>query len=224
MIMHVRRLVHAGLELEHDELSILIDPGKYCFQGGHPLAQWEPEDFAPDILLFTHAHADHFLPEATATMFERAHPHILGSREVVEALSGLGISATHTPPGYVATLDPVKVQAVPADHRRPGETVGYVITWGGLTLYHCGDTHYMTEKPQADIVFVPIGDLAYTMDPAEAARFTREIAPRWAVPIHYESPKMSVTPQEFVVAMEGSGIEVKVLEVGEAWTPTLHGG
>lgn len=217
-MVKIRRLVHAGLEIETGSINILIDPGRYCFVGGHPSGVWRPEDFRPNLLLFTHAHGDHFEPETAAAIIRNSNPKVYGSREVVEGLREVGIEIAHLPVGQRDSFSGIPVRSVPADHRRPGETIGFVITVEGRDLYHCGDTHYMAEKPGADVVFVPIGNLDYTMGPDEAARFVREINPQLAVPIHYESPKMNVRPEQFAEHLRGSNIECKILAPGEWMT------
>jgi len=217
-MVKIRRLVHAGLEIQAGSTSILIDPGRYCFVGGHPLGVWRPQDFRPDLLLFTHAHGDHFEPETAAAIIKNSSPRVYGSREVAEELRKMGLDITHLPAGKLDLFAGITVRSVPADHRRPEETLGFVVTVEGSDIYHCGDTHYMTEKPYADVVFVPIGNLDYTMDPTEAARFVREINPKMAVPIHYESPKMNVRPEQFAEGLVGSGIKCKILSSGEWMT------
>ncbi len=55
------------------------------------------------------------------------------------------------------------------------------------------------------------------MDPKEATRFVKEIKPKLAIPIHYDNPNLPFTdPEDFEKEMEGSGINVKILNFGES--------
>lgn len=114
----------------------------------------------------------------------------------------------------------VHISGVHADHGRGGtvDMIGFLLDDGDTTILHCGDNAInFQNKPYADIVLTPI-DRKYTIGPEGAAEFVRDVGAKVAIPIHYDSPRTSVTPKEFVQAMEGSGIKVVVLDSGEAYT------
>jgi len=54
------------------------------------------------------------------------------------------------------------------------------------------------------------------MSPQEAAQFVQELKPKIAIPMHYDSPKATFGPADFIAAMKGSGIKVIVLNDGES--------
>jgi L-ascorbate metabolism protein UlaG (beta-lactamase superfamily) len=71
-------------------------------------------------------------------------------------------------------------------HPKANGWVGYLLTLGGHTYYHAGDTDHVPELDQirTEVAFLPIGG-TYTMDVTEAAGLARVISPRLAVPMHY---------------------------------------
>lgn len=107
---HIKRLVHASVEIELNQTSILIDPGRYCFKDPkylspereiHPKAQWLPSDFQPDVILFTHGHGDHFNLKAAVELAKRALPKILSVKTVVDELLEANVPAEEIHEGDV---------------------------------------------------------------------------------------------------------------------------
>lgn len=73
-------------------------------------------------------------------------------------------------------------------HKR-GQSVGYVLSIDGITVYHAGDTDLIPEMgqlPAIDAAFLPVGG-TFTMDAEEASSAVSVIRPRLAVPMHYRS-------------------------------------
>ena len=98
-----------------------------------------------------------------------------------------------------------------------GRGNGYVVTIGGRRLYVAGDTECTPEMKalrNIDVAFLPM-NLPYTMTPAEAADCARAFKPSIVYPYHYRGQN----PGEFVAALKGSGIEVRVRE----WYPRSPG-
>lgn len=71
-------------------------------------------------------------------------------------------------------------------HPKANGWVGYILTLGGHTYYHAGDTDHAPELSdvQADVAILPIGG-TYTMEVVEAAGMAKAISPQIAVPMHY---------------------------------------
>ena len=61
--------------------------------------------------------------------------------------------------------------------------------------------------------FIPM-NLPYTMTPQEAAVGVRAFKPRVVYPYHFRFPfnKPNSNPQQFIQAMKGSGVQVRVLD------------
>ncbi|MHC5024240.1 MAG: metal-dependent hydrolase, partial [Planctomycetota bacterium] len=104
--------------------------------------------------------------------------------------------------------------------RYMGMPCGLVISMGGVTVYHCGDTGLFSDMKligeiyEPDIAMIPIGD-RFTMGPALATKAAEFIGAPVAIPIHYNTwPPIAQDPNEFKPA----GVEVKVMQPGEVHT------
>ena len=94
-----------------------------------------------------------------------------------------------------------------------GRGNGYVLNYGGKNFYFAGDSEGVPEMralKNIDVAFIPM-NLPYTMTPAEAADAVKAFHPKVAIPYHYKGQDVEV----FKKALEGSGIEVRLLE----WYP-----
>jgi L-ascorbate metabolism protein UlaG (beta-lactamase superfamily) len=151
------------------------------------------EDEQPaDVILLTHAHDDHFQPEEIDRL-RKGSTKIAAPRDVADELSG---TVTAVAPGQDHEVGGVRFQTVPAYnivehrlHRHPKANgwVGYVLTLGGATFYHSGDTDALPELQEivTDVAMVCIGGDPFTMGPSEAGGLVRAMTPRVAVPMHY---------------------------------------
>jgi L-ascorbate metabolism protein UlaG (beta-lactamase superfamily) len=117
---------------------------------------------------------------------------VIAPPDCVEKL-GQGARAIH--PGETITVEGVTVEAVPAyntnkDFHPPANRwVGYVVTVGGMRIYHAGDTDFIPEMRNLrdiDVALLPVGG-TYTMTAREAAEAANTIEPGVAVPFHYGS-------------------------------------
>jgi len=161
-----------------DGLTLYIDP-------------WESEGGSADLILLTHAHFDHYQPEEIERLRGEG-TRIVAPHDIARELGG---DVTAVAPGDSLEVSGVKIQAVPAYniaearlemHPKANNWVGYLLTLGGHTYYHAGDTDHLPEleSVRANVAFLPIGG-TYTMDPGEAGGLARAIGPELAVPMHY---------------------------------------
>jgi L-ascorbate metabolism protein UlaG (beta-lactamase superfamily) len=165
---------------QDDERTIYIDP-------------WgTPEDAPPaDLILITHAHADHFQPAEIARL-STASTQVVAPHDVAAELRG---SLTPVAPGESHDVAGVRFSTVPAYnireealdfHPKANRWVGYLLELDGRTYYHAGDTDHAPELSdvRADVAMLPVGGY-YTMNVPEAAGLARAIAPQLAVPMHF---------------------------------------
>ncbi|HVH52555.1 MAG TPA: MBL fold metallo-hydrolase [Actinomycetota bacterium] len=149
------------------------------------------EDSPADVILITHAHADHFQPQEIERLSE-AGTKLVAPHDVARELSG---DVAAVAPGDSIEVSGIRVQAVPAynvhperlnNHPKANRWVGYILELDGKDYYHAGDTDHAPELDdvKTDVAFLPIGG-TYTMEPAEAAGLARSISPQIAVPMHY---------------------------------------
>jgi len=176
MLENIRWLGHAAFQIKADKI-IYIDPWK--------LRGTEEE---ADIILITHDHYDHCVPEDVAKI-QGEKTVVVTTADCAQKLSG---DVRIIAPGQSITVEGVQVEAVPAYnlnkdfHPQANGWVGFIVTIGGRRIYHAGDTDFTPEmgQIQADIVLLPVGG-TYTMTADEAAKAANAIGPSHAVPMHY---------------------------------------
>ena len=178
---------HATAVLNWDDTTVYIDPvgGAEVFSG-HP---------APDLILVTDIHGDHFnlktlmelqtdkakiimpqavadeMPESFATQID-----ILGNGDQMERY---GISVTAIP------MYNLREEA--KDFHVKGRGNGYVLEKNGTRLYFSGDTEDIPEMralTDIDMAFVCM-NLPYTMTVERAADAVLEFKPAQVYPYHY---------------------------------------
>ncbi len=180
-------LGHDGFKLKKERV-VYIDP----YQLKSPA---EPADVA----CVTHEHFDHLsvedlkkvvTPRTTVVTIAACH----------EAAKGLRPHAVRiVKPGDRVLVEGITIEAVPAYNtskfRAPGKPfhpqadgkVGFVLTMGGIRIYHAGDTDQIPEMAAAagvDVALLPVSG-TYVMTAAEAIKACQAVRPKLAIPMHY---------------------------------------
>ena len=192
-------LGQAGLYLEIGDVKILIDP--YL---SNSVEKVNPQNFrrvpvdsrflalAPDLLVFTHDHLDHYDPETVeAYLTKEGTMTVLCPGTCWQKARACGGNHNYVlfDSGTQWTEKGVRLTAVPAVHSDP-YAIGVVISWEGKNLYITGDTLYsqkiLRELPgRIDWVFLPINGAGNNMNMADAARFAADCGAKTAIPIHW---------------------------------------
>jgi L-ascorbate metabolism protein UlaG (beta-lactamase superfamily) len=206
-----------------------------------------------DAVLVSHDHHEDNLDAggrallpAAGTVVTTAPGAVRLGREGIGDVRGLAAweQATLTAPGKPA----LEITATPCRHGPPlshpivGAVVGFALDWEGGpgTLWISGDTvlyggvREVAERLEVDVALLHLGGvrfpisgpLRYTMNAAEAVELTGLVAPRVALPIHYEGWKHFRQGREAVEReLAGAPADVRErfrwLEIG---TPTEVGG
>ena len=212
--MTVTWLGQAGLLIRTDRACIVIDP--YLSDS---VASVNPKntrripvdpsffDSAPDIMIFTHDHLDHYDPETVGEFMKRAAKPItiLAPASVWPRVRTFG--GSHN---YVLfnrntewTESGIRFTAVRAEHSDPA-AIGVLITeeFTGKTAYITGDTLYNREifldlPEKLDVLFLPINGVGNNMNAADASRFAAWCTADKAVPLHFGLFD-NLTPEAFV--------------------------
>jgi L-ascorbate metabolism protein UlaG (beta-lactamase superfamily) len=184
-------LGHGSLLLVFKGMNIYVDPfGKVADYSLLPNA---------DIVLATHDHYDHFDVQALSSI--RTEKTVLVLTEICAQQVIGGIVMRN---GDEQTVNGIRIKAVPAFnmvHKRPsgdpfhpkGFGNGYILTFGGTTLYVAGDSENIPEMKALtgiDVAFLPM-NLPYTMTPEMVADAARAFQPHILYPYHYGDTEVS---------------------------------
>jgi L-ascorbate metabolism protein UlaG (beta-lactamase superfamily) len=197
-----------------------------------------------DLILVTHAHADHF--GDAAELAKMHNVPVFNAGGLGQTLVALGVlpAAQAQRFGKGGTIMPFgapgpRITAVHAEHasefvwKNPatgkdevhygGEPVGYILEMeNGFKIWHMGDTsvfgdmRLIGDMYRPDLVIIPIGGFS-VMNPVDAAMAAREmIKPKFALPIHYgTNPQLRGTPAEFKAALGNSPTQMVVIDPGQ---------
>ncbi len=258
--MRARRLSWAGVELECDGRRVLIDPfvepdevlGMILVDGAGPFL--EPQGEGPvDAVLLTHLHRDHadpvairrhLGPEGSVYLPRRSEPDEFaeaGTAAQRAALADAGVALVEVEPGFAGYAGPFRIAAVGASDATGDEQVSWVVSAGGTTVIHGGDTMWhggwwktANRHGPIDLAFLPINgaviNFPWTQPPASSpATLTPEQAVDAAaalgatlVPIHYgdfDHPDYYRVPPEPERAVASAaaqrGVSLAIVEPGD---------
>ena len=217
---------HACFLLEGDGKRVVIDP----FLTGNPAAVIGPDALPKvDAILLSHGHSDH-LGDAIA-LAKRDHATIVATAELAGFCGDKGATAHAMHIGGAHQFPFGRVKLVAAFHggRVEGDATGkyttnpcgVVVTIGGKSVYHAGDTGLTVEmqllEGRVDLMLVPIGD-NYTMGVEDAVRAVDFVKPKIVIPMHYNTwDVIRADPRAFQREV-GNRAEVVILAPGESYT------
>jgi L-ascorbate metabolism protein UlaG (beta-lactamase superfamily) len=215
-------LGHSGWHVESSGTQIVIDP----FLEGNPLAKHKASDIKADYILLSHAHGDHIGDtEAIAKAndstvianFEIAN--FYGAKNIKNHALHIG-GACEFPFGKVKLTQAFHGSSFP-DGSYGGMPAGILLTTGGKTIYHTGDTALFSDmqligRAGVDVMLVCIGD-NFTMCIDDAVEAIGFVKPKLAIPMHYKTfGLIDVDPNDFAKKCNARGFEVKLLDVADS--------
>lgn len=221
----IKYLGHSCVTITEGEHQVIIDP----FITMNPQAATDLAQLGMKNILVTHGHGDHI---GDAVLLAKQNKgKIIGTFELTHlcASQGAEIHPMHIGGGF--NFDFGRVKLTIAHHgggygedaaRYTGPPVGFLVTIGGKTIYHPGDTglfydmKLIGEMNPIDLAFLPIGD-NFTMGIDDAVKAVELLNPKKVVPIHYDTwAVIEADPNEF--AQKVKNAEVVILEPGGSVT------
>lgn len=220
---------HACIELNDGKYDIIFDP----FITGNPVAKISPEKISPNAILVSHGHPDH-LGDAVE-ISKRTGATIIAPFELATFCGERGAKNIHPMHiggshlfdfGYVKLTLALHGSAFISEKERvyTGNPCGFIVKFGGKTIYFAGDTGLFTDMKMLgelfdiDVAFLPIGD-NFTMGISDAAKAATWLKTKIAIPIHYNTwDVINQDPLNFVKALEGTGVKAIVVPFNDSYT------
>ncbi|MFC4075787.1 metal-dependent hydrolase [Salinithrix halophila] len=215
-------------EIQHDNHNLIIDP----FLSGNPVAKTKPEEIKAKWILLSHGHGDHV--GDTVAIAKKNDATVIAPNELAVWLSWQGLKAHpmhiggghHFPFGRVQLTQAFHGSAHIDEEKQEivylGMPAGILLTLGGKTLYHAGDTALFSDmkligmQNDVDLAMLPIGD-NFTMGPADALLAAEWVGAKQVVPMHYNTfPLIEQDGEAFTQRLEAKKIRGTVLEPGES--------
>lgn len=203
---------HASFVMQSSAGTVYVDPvGEVSAYSGFP---------APDLVLITHEHGDHYNEETLAGIVGN-NTVLITNPSVFEKLSDtFKAKASQVANGESTRFGDIAIDAIPAynitqerlNFHPKGRDNGYVLTLSDFRIYVSGDTEDIPEMralENIDLAFVCM-NLPFTMDVTAAASAVAEFKPKFVYPYHYRGRDNGTQdPMEFA-NLVGEGIEVKM--------------
>lgn len=216
----IQPISHGTMVLEWDNTVIYADPvgGKEAFEGKK----------APDLILITHQHGDHFHPETlnavkiqdTKIILPQSVADLLPEDFNKENLIVMANDESQNIMGLSITAIPMYNLREEALNFHPkGRGNGYVLEKNSYRVYISGDTEDIPEMrnlQNIDLAFVCM-NLPYTMTVDKAASAVSDFKPKTVVPYHFRGAEGFSDVDSFEKQVREKTPEVEVLRL--EWYP-----
>ena len=205
---------HASVVMETPAGTIYIDPvGDAAAYGGFP---------APDLILITHEHGDHYKADTLSAIMADGTVMITNPAVFAMLPDDLKAKASEIANGASSEFNGVSIDAIPAynitedrlNFHPQGRDNGYVLGFDGLRVYVSGDTEDIPEMRALtgiDLAFVCM-NLPFTMDINQAASAVAEFKPKYVYPYHYRGRDDGTQDPEAFAKLVGDAVEVKLAD------------
>lgn len=214
---------HSCFSIYTDTHHLIIDP----FLSGNPLSKITADSLAPDVILLTHGHNDHF--GDTLRLAAKKEALVIAPFELAELCQNMGVTNTHAMQigggyqfdfGYIKLTPALHSSSYTDDKQQihyTGNPCGIIFKTDNHTIYHAGDTGLSQEMSfignceTIDVALLPIGG-NFTMDGDDAVKAAKLLKPKHVIPMHYNTfDVIKQNPQPFAHHLENAGISCHVL-------------
>ncbi len=213
---------HSFLEIQSNRKIIYIDP----FIDGNSQCDIKVEEAKCDYIILSHGHSDHF--GSTIEIAKANDSTVIGIVELTDYLwtkklkvHGMSLGGAFNFPFGKVKLTLAHHSSSLPDGTYAGNPAGILISSGGKTIYHAGDTalfydmKLIGEMNKIDVAFLPIGD-NYTMGIDDAVKAAEFLNADTIVPMHYNTfDEIKADANEFKRKIESIGKKCVVMNAGE---------
>jgi L-ascorbate metabolism protein UlaG (beta-lactamase superfamily) len=231
--MDIRFLGQSCFELSDGAARVIVDP---FLKPNSPVAPVSADEVDATQVLVTHGHADH-IADAVAVAAKHDAPTAaitelarwLGAQGVANALDPNLGGTVEFDWGWARLVPAFHTNTTPGSEESPaasvGQAAGWVISIGGTTIYHTGDTclfgdmKLIAGRTPPDVAMLPIGG-HYTMDRHDAAVAAELIGAGAVIPMHYNTfPAIEADAEAFKADVESrTSSQVVILQPGDTHT------
>jgi L-ascorbate metabolism protein UlaG (beta-lactamase superfamily) len=207
-------MIHASTLIQAGDKVIYVDPARLPSRAG----------LAPaDFILISDIHGDHMDPAALTALSKDSTVIYAPPAVQTTVTKAVAISNRETKKWEEWTIEAIPMYNIVRGpelgkfYHDKGRGNGYILTYGDKRFYFSGDTEAIPEMralKNIDVAFICM-NLPNTMSPEEAADAVKAFRPKIAIPYHYRSSKQNSDVTIFQKALEGTGIEVRLLD----WYP-----
>ena len=236
--MEIKFHGHSCFELSDGSATLLVDP---FLKPNNPAAAATAEDVEPTHIAVTHGHADHIADAVPVA--KRTGAASLAIVEVANWLEEQGAENVSDPNlggtveydwGWIKLVPAWHTSTIPGSAEAPyspvpgivtGTPAGFVISIGGVSVYHAGDTclfgdmKLIAERNPIDVALLPIGG-HYTMDRHDAVVAAQFLGAKTVIPMHYDTfPPIATDADAFKAEVESqTSSQVVLLKPGDTHT------
>ena len=225
--MKITYFGHDAFLFSDEENAIIIDP----FLNGNENTNTAPEDIKVSHILLTHGHGDHLGDGIQIAQNNNAT--IIAPYELATYCSSKGVNTHPMHIGGAYDFGFFRVKLTIAHHGSAvveedgriiytGNPCGMLITIGGKTIYHAGDTGIFLDMEligrlnKIDVALLPIGG-NFTMDVDDAVEAAKMLKAELTIPMHYKTfPVIDADPEIFAQKCNDQGIKTTIIDFDQS--------